>query len=279
MLKATEASVQTFNSAQFGPLRTHIKGDGVILFALNDVARALEITNSRNLVQRLVKRGVHSIDTPTSNQHGAEVIQPMTYIDEPNLYRCIFQSRKKEAEKFQDWVFEEVLPAIRQNGGYVATQSDDTPEMIMARALQVAQATIDNHRQRLQIAQSTIEAQEAEIQALAPKASYTDEVLQSTSTYTLTQIAHDLGLRSVYVLTERLRALGYLYKQSGQWQPTAKVADKGYFATRTAKYIKSDGSIGSSISSVLTESGRRWLHELYGKLSCPTTALDTNTAI
>lgn len=155
----------------------------------------------------------------------------------------------------------------------------NSEEYILARSQEILQKRLLATEQKLQIAQSTIEAQEAEIQALAPKASYTDEVLQSTSTYTLTQIAHDLGLRSVYVLTERLRALGYLYKQSGQWQPTAKVADKGYFATRTAKYIKSDGSIGSSISSVLTESGRRWLHELYGKLSCPTTALDTNTAI
>lgn len=155
----------------------------------------------------------------------------------------------------------------------------NSEEYILARSQEILQKRLLATEQKLQIAQSTIEAQEAEIQALAPKASYTDEVLQSTSTYTLTQVAHDLGLRSVYVLTERLRALGYLYKQSGQWQPTAKVADKGYFATRTAKYIKSDGSIGSSISSVLTESGRRWLHELYGKLSCPTTALDTNTAI
>ncbi len=274
MLKATEASVQTFNSAQFGTLRTQTM-NGQILFCLADVAKALGLEQISRLKERLKGDGV----TTSKVIDNLGRIQEAIFIDEPNLYRCIFQSRKKEAEKFQDWVFEEVLPTIRQNGGYVATQSDDTPEMIMARALQVAQATIDNHRQRLQIAQSTIEAQEAEIKTLAPKATYTDEVLQSTSTYTLTQIAHDLGLRSVYVLTERLRALGYLYKQSGQWQPTAKVADKGYFATRTAKYIKSDGSIGSSISSVLTESGRRWLHELYGKLSCPTTALDTNTAI
>ena len=42
----------------------------------------------------------------------------LTFINEPNLYRCIFQSRKKEAEAFQDWVFEEVLPAIRKTGQF-----------------------------------------------------------------------------------------------------------------------------------------------------------------
>lgn len=100
---------------------------------------------------------------------------------------------------------------------------------------------------------------------LAPKAQYTDEVLQSTSTYTLTQIAHDLGLRSVHALTRILMEKKMLYRQSGQWQPTAKVADKGYFDTRTAKLVKSDNTIGTSMTTVITESGRQFLHSLIGK--------------
>ena len=132
----------------------------------------------------------------------------------------------------------------------------------MARALIVAQQTIERHKQQLQIAQGTIERQEEEIKTLAPKAQYTDDVLQSTSTYTLTQVAHDLGLRSVHALTRILMEKKILFRQSGQWQPTAKVATKGYFDTRTAKYVKSDNSIGTSISTVITESGRQFLHTL-----------------
>lgn len=109
--------------------------------------------------------------------------QQMLFIDEPNLYRCIFQSRKEEAEQFQDWVCEEVLPAIRQSDGYVTTQVEDTPEMIMARALQVAQSTIERHKQQLQAAQATITSQSQQLQAQALKVEYTDNVLNSVNTY------------------------------------------------------------------------------------------------
>lgn len=118
-------------------------------------------------------------------------------------------------------------------------------------------------RQKIQILESETEQQKRAIAHLAPKAEYTDAVLQSTSTYTLTQIAHDLGMRSVHVLTDWLYKAGVLYKQSGQWQPTAKCASLGYFSTRTARYVKSDNTIGTSMSTVITEQGRQYLHQLY----------------
>lgn len=141
-------------------------------------------------------------------------------------------------------------------------KSDD---YILARSQEILHNRLQLAEQRLQIAQGTIEKQEEQIQVLAPKAAYTDEVLQSTSTYTLTQIAHDLGLRSVHALTRILMEKKMLYRQSGQWQPTAKVADKGYFDTRTAKFVKSDNTIGTSMTTVITESGRQFLHSLIGK--------------
>lgn len=112
--QAGQKDVQVFESARFGQVRTTQTTSGEPLFCLVDVCKALSIANPRNIVKRLTSRGVHSVDTPTYNQHGALVMQEMNFIDEPNLYRCIFQSRKEEAELFQDWVCEEVLPAIRQ---------------------------------------------------------------------------------------------------------------------------------------------------------------------
>lgn len=119
-------------------------------------------------------------------------------------------------------------------------------DYILARSQEILHNRLKLAEQQLQIAQGTIEKQEEAIKTLTPKAQYTDEVLQSTSTYTLTQIAHDLGLRSVHALTRILMEKKMLYRQSGQWQPTAKVADKGYFDTRTAKFVKSDNTIGTS---------------------------------
>lgn len=143
--------------------------------------------------------------------------------------------------------------------GVATVRNDDEA---IAYAMDVLNHRLAESHQQLQIAQGTIERQEDEIKELAPKAQYTDEVLQSTSTYTLTQVAHDLGLRSVHALTRILMEKKILFRQSGQWQPTAKVATKGYFNTRTAKYIKSDNTVGTSISTVITESGRQFLHNL-----------------
>ena len=84
-----------------------------------------------------------TIHTPVINQSGNAYEQPMTYIDEPNLYRCIFQSRKQEAEQLQNWVFEVVLPQIRKTGGYLNLNVNDDDNTILARALMIAQKTIE----------------------------------------------------------------------------------------------------------------------------------------
>lgn len=142
-------------------------------------------------------------------------------------------------------------------------KSDD---YILARSQEILHNRLQLAEQQLQIAQGTISQQEETIKTLAPKAAYTDDVLQSTSTYTLTQIAHDLGLRSIHSLTRMLSDKKIIYRQSGQWQPTAKVAGKGYFSTRTAKYVKSDGTVGTSMTTVVTETGRQYLHNLASRV-------------
>ena len=144
--------------------------------------------------------------------------------------------------------------------GVSTVRNDDEA---IAYAMGVLNRRLAESQQQLQIAHDTIERQEDEIKELTPKAAYTDEVLQSTSTYTLTQVAHDLGMRSVHVLIGELTRRRILFRQSGQLQPTAKVASRGYFSTRTAKFIRSDGAVGTSMSTVVTESGRVFLHNLF----------------
>ena len=137
----------SFNHQLFGQLRVIVSDDKKTMFNLADVCRALDINNPRQVKSRLAERGVITADTPTRNQFGAMVMQAMTYIDEANLYRCIFQSRKAEAERFQTWVFDEVLPQIRQTGGYIPTRNARTGEAlseaeIVAVADKVMQRTI-----------------------------------------------------------------------------------------------------------------------------------------
>lgn len=247
--------IQFFNSPQFGEIRTTGTSENP-MFCLSDLCRCLGLS-AKGVNQRLAKDVIsnYPLETPGG-------IQQALFVNEDGLYDVILDSRKPQAKAFRKWITSEVLPTIRKTGGYIVSSPEESPEDIMARALIVAQQTIERNKQQLQIAQGTIERQEEEIKTLAPKAQYTDEVLQSTSTYTLTQVAHDLGLRSVHALTRILMEKKILFRQSGQWQPTAKVATKGYFDTRTAKYVKSDNSIGTSISTVITESGRQFLHTL-----------------
>ena len=88
--------------------------NGEPYFCLSDVCKILDLDNSRQAKTRLDQKGVISNDTLTNGG-----IQRMDFINEPNLYRLIFQSRKPEAEAFQEWVFSAVLPAIREHGGYL----------------------------------------------------------------------------------------------------------------------------------------------------------------
>lgn len=141
----------------------------------------------------------------------------------------------------------------------------NSDDYILARSQEILRNRLTLAEQQLQIAQGTIEVQQEEIKQLAPKAQYTDEVLQSTSTFTFTQIAKSFGFRSVHTLISFLKDKGIIYKQSGQWMPVSRYSDKGYFKTRTARYFHKDGTPDTSLSTVITEYGRVFLWNLLSK--------------
>ncbi len=101
-----------FKNEDFGEVRTTLV-DNQPYFCLADVCRILDIKNVGNCKARLNQKGIAITDALTNGG-----MQAMIFINEPNLYRCIFQSRKPEAEKFQNWVTSEVLPQIRKTGAY-----------------------------------------------------------------------------------------------------------------------------------------------------------------
>ena len=106
-----------------------------------------------------------------------------------------------------------------------------------------------------------IEEQERQLQLQAPKVKYTNEVLQSATTYTMTQIAKELDLTSAVVLEKKLEQLGIIFRQSGQWFPYAKYSGQGYCKNRTHPFTRSDGTTGTNSILVWTETGRMFLHD------------------
>lgn len=201
--------LQIFNSDEFGEIRTVTKNNEP-MFCLADVCKALEITHVTDVKKRMKKDGVGT----------AEVIDSMgrkqkaTFINEANLYKVIFQSRKPSAEKFTDWVTDEVIPSIRKNGGYIANQENLTPEQIVANALVVAQ--------------NIITQKDKQIEEMAPKANYFDALVDKKLNTNIRDTAKELGVGEkafVSFLIEK----GYVFRQGKhrKLRPYAKYAESG----------------------------------------------------
>ena len=187
--------------------------------------------------------------------------QTAWFLTEDGLYELLMQSRKPVAKEFKRGV-KTILKEIRRTGGYIAAKEDETPAEIMARALKVADATLKRQEQRLQMLEGRVEVQQEHIRVLEPKAEYTDEVLQSPNTYTFTQMAKELDFRTVAHLTAYLKKKGIIFRQSGRWMTTADHSGKGYTKTRTVTFDHSDGRPDTTVYTVWTEPGRRFLHRI-----------------
>ena len=139
--------IQIFSNSKFGQLRVALNEKGETVFCLADVCKALGIGNPSQVKTRLDGAALCSIEVCSTsvNQYGAKSVRTtkMTYIGEPNLYRCIFQSKKEEAKEFQDWVFNTVLPQIRKTGGYIPVSEEDDEKSILAKALNIMQRTLE----------------------------------------------------------------------------------------------------------------------------------------
>ena len=226
------------------------------LFLAKDVAEMIGHSDISTMM-RMVDEDEKYRDTNPNNVCGG---QSAWFLTEDGLYEVLMQSRKPIAKEFKKGV-KTILKEIRKNGGYIAISEEDDAEMILAKALKVADATIKRKEQQLLEQKEQIDKQIKTINKMKPLAEYCSELLQSDSTYTLTQVSKDLGFKSVYKFLDWANK-NILYKQSNQWMPTAKYSNKGLFRTRTTKYFKSDGTIGTKMSTVITEKGREFLYNL-----------------
>lgn len=264
--------VQIFNSSMFGDLRVVRDEKGELLFCLKDVCNSLELQVTK-VKDRLtpylptIKVGV----VTGKKSDGSDSIQyiDMYFITEPDLYRVIFQSRKSSARKFQDWVFEEVLPTLRKEGSYSMTQSKqplasyqiEDPIERAKRWIEEQQHTRALEVQTEQQAQ-TIGIQQKELSVAAPKVKYYDDTLASTDCLTTTQVADDLGI-SARALNQQLSNAGIQYFQSGSWHLKGKYREWQLASTRTYNYIKGDGTAGTKVNLVWNQRGKRFILALY----------------
>jgi anti-repressor protein len=259
--------LQIFNSEKFGKIRAFQSENGEPLFVAVDIARALGYEDPAKAIATHCK----SADTTKrfvahKNGIGGTNVQ---IINEPNVYRLIMRSKLKEAEYFQDWVFEDVLPTMRKQGGYIVTQESDTPEMIMARGYQVAMQTIENvklHNKQLEFEN---QRQKKELIKAEPLIKLAEDCLSSTETMTASIISARLGFKSAIAFNNELKKLGIQYKIKGDdcWKLTSKYSCKGFTKTIPYTFPKRDGTIGTSNQMEWTESGFAFLREFLQKKS------------
>lgn len=242
--------IQVFQNHHYGRIRAMRDENGEPLFVAKDVCAILDLGNPRSSIALLDddEKGVHSVDTPGGRQQ-------MTTVTEPGFYKLVMRSRKPEAKAFQRWVTHEVLPALRRDGGYMVAR-DETPEQTMARAVLLAQATIDRQKSR--------------IAELEPKALFADAVAASDGTCLVGELAKMMRQNGVEVGQNRLFAMlredGYL-GNVGQNRnvPTQRAMDLGLFRIKETAVTHSDGHVTLSRTPKVTGKGQRYFLERYGK--------------
>ena len=238
-------------------LRTLTDEAGEPWFVAKDVCDILG-TDTRDLHKILESDEITNVDSIHIAQNGGKA--PLI-ISEPGLYRLVMKSRKPEAKEFQRWVTHEVLPQIRRTGGYIPTSEPDSDEDIMARAVLVAQKTIERKNQQLQ-------AKDAQIKVLEPKARFADAVAASDGTCLVGELAKmlrqngmDIGQNRLFRL---LQADGYLGKSgSNRNVPTQRAMELGLFRIKETTVTHADGHTTVSRTPKVTGKGQRYFIDRY----------------
>lgn len=239
--------LQIFNSPEFGDIRT-VEIDGKPYFVANDVAKSLGYKRPADAVTAHCKGSVkHRYLT-----EGGE--QEVKVIPEGDVYRLISRSKLPSAEKFERWVFDEVIPSIRKNGGYIAGQETLSDEELMAKAILVAQKTIEHKNQ-------IIEQQKAKIEADRPKTIFADAVSTSHTSILIGDLAKLICQNGVQTGQKRLfqwmRENGYLMKSGASYNmPMQRYIEQGLFEVKESSVQNPDGSVRVTRTTKVTGKGQ-----------------------
>lgn len=233
--------IKIFENQEFGKVRA-LEIDGKPYFAANDIANALGYKRTADAVTAHCKGSVKRRYLTDGGE------QEVKFIPEGDVYRLIVRSKLPSAEKFERWVFDEVLPSIRQTGGYQMGM----PQGKELLALAVLEA------------QKTIEAQNKDIERMKPKEIFADAVSASHTTILIGELAKLLRQNGIDIGAKRLfawmRDNGYLVKRQGTDYntPTQKSVDLGVLTTKETTVLHSDGSTKIVKTAKVTGKGQQY---------------------
>lgn len=241
--------LKIFENAEFGQVRT-IEIDGKPYFCGSDIAKSLGYSNANDAMGRHC-RAIVKHDTHISGK-----IQKINFIPEGDIYRLITHSKLPSAEKFESWVFDEVLPSIRKHGMYAIDELINNPDLAIK-----ALTALKDEREKNQALSEEVNVKNQLIGELKPKADYMDRILKNPGLVTITQIAKDYGM-SGQAMNDLLHNFKVQYKQSSQWLLYEKYQSCGYTHSETIHFNHADGRPDVKMNTKWTQKGRLFLYQL-----------------
>lgn len=249
--------LQIFKNNEFGEVRTSVVNSEPY-FMLSDVCRILEIKNSRDAKSRLNECGVVSTDVTLLNGYtsdGAPTYRKgkADFINESNLYKLVFQSRKPQAEKFSDWVTSEVLPSIRKHGAYMSSEVIEKtlsdPDYLIRLA-----TNLKEEKAKRALAESQIEKDKPKVLFADSCEVAENSILIGEFAKRLKQNGYNIGQNKLF---EWLRQHDYLCK-SGERKnlPTQYSMERGLFEIKTRVFSNPNGSVRTTSTTKITGRGQ-----------------------
>lgn len=250
-------NLQIFNNDQFGQIRTTVK-DGAPLFVAADVCRALEISNSRMATDRLDDDEKADVSLTDGSQ-----TRHMTAVTESGLYSLVLGSRKPEAKSFKRWITHDVLPTIRQTGGYVSDE-----QQFVNTYLPFADA---NTKALFGQTLAQLRAANEQLEQQKPKVLFADAVSAAHTSILVGELAKLLKQNGVDIgqhrLFQYLRENGYLIKRSGSDynMPTQYAMERGWFEIKETAITHGDGHTSVNKTPKVTGKGQQYFINLFLK--------------
>ncbi|WP_447405736.1 phage antirepressor [Clostridium perfringens] len=228
--------------------------NGQVLFNPYHVAECLDIADVKSSIRNFNQKQVIKLtNSKMHNMHFRKLHNTgENFLTESGVYKLIFKSKKKEAEKFQDWVTDEVLPQIRKTGGYIPLEDEMDAEEFMARALEVAHRTLKKKDELLK----------AKNKELEEKNRFLNQISASSNSILVRDVAHLATKQNIKIgekrLWKKLREWGLI--QKGSTKPMQRALEQGLFEKSEFVIQRSHG-VETKFTTRVTGKGQIYIIE------------------
>lgn len=243
------------------PGDVNFKFEGEFIVHAGDFSKALEYSKTENVYRHCKEKHIYNVKNGNISDSLKRGIRKLNnagenFISSLSLNRVLGKSDQPKAERFQDWLYEEMLPSVQKHGAYLTADKIEEVLTNPETLIKLASVLKEEREKRIAAEQRALE--------YSKKANYVDVILQSKGTVTTSQIAKDYGL-SAQELNDILNEERIQYKQNGQWLLYQKYANKGYTMSHTIDIVRKNGEKDFKMNTRWTQRGRLFIHDILTK--------------